>query len=234
VLVMPAIDVHAHLLPGVDDGSRTVDESISIARAMVEAGYSQLVCTPHVWPHLGNDASITPTRVTELQRALDAAEVPLKLHPGGEMNVGPHFLRGQPVTYAMLGRHTLFDFWDTELPPEWDACIKHLTSRGIQPILAHPERIHAFQINPDLIDVVQAQGIWLQCNLECLGDENNTARRALAEQWLKEDRYFMLGSDLHRLDTLPRRLHGLRRATELVGQNVVTRLTQTHPAMLLA
>jgi len=70
--------------------------------------------------------------------------------------------------------------------------------------------------------------------ISCLGDENNTARRALAEQWLKQDRYFMLGSDLHRLDTLPRRLHGLRRATELVGQNVVTRLTQTHPAMLLA
>jgi protein-tyrosine phosphatase len=230
---MHRIDVHAHLLPGVDDGSRSMDESIAIARAMVAAGYAELVCTPHVWPHLGNDATIILRRVAALQTALDDANVPLKLHPGGEMNVGPHLLRGQPVTYAMRGRHTLFDFWDTELPPEWDDCIAHLRSHGIQPILAHPERIDAFQLDPDLIDVIQSQHIWLQCNLECLGDEKPTARRTLAERWLVQGRYFMLGSDLHRIDTLPRRLSGLRRATELVGPDIVHQLTHTHPSRLL-
>ena len=98
--------------------------------------------------------------------------------------------------------------------------------------MAHPERIDALQNDPEAIDRVAAAGVLVQCNLECLGDDEQTPRRRLAEQWLLENRYFLLGSDLHRLATLPRRLRGLERAIDLIGEERVWELTHTHPLLL--
>lgn len=233
---MGRIDVHAHLLPGVDDGSRTVDESIAMARMMVEAGYTHLFCTPHVWPTLGNTVGSIAPRVAELQSALDAAGVPLKLMPGGEMNISTSFCQITPdelVTYNNKRKYLIFDFWANELPPFFDACVDHIRSAGLQPILAHPERINALQNDQSLVDRIQEAGLLLQCNLECLGDETMTPRRELGERWLKEGRYFMLGSDLHRIETLDRRLRGLQNAIQLVGEAEVDRLTIQNPSKLL-
>src|SRR5687768_4955248 len=82
------IDVHAHLLPGIDDGCSTVEDSIACARLLVEAGYSHACCTPHVWPTLqGNTVPAIASRTRDLQQKLDAAQVPLSLIPGGEINL---------------------------------------------------------------------------------------------------------------------------------------------------
>jgi len=233
---MGRIDVHAHLLPAVDDGSRSVGESIEIAQRMVQAGYTHLFCTPHVWPHLSNTVDTIPGRVRDLQILLDGHGIPLKLLPGGELHLSPDLATlpaEKIVTYNLLGRYAIFDFWTDTLPPYFDACVKNLQSQGIQPILAHPERIEAIQSKPSVVDRFAEQGLLLQCNLECLGEPKMTVRRILAERWLAEGRYFMIGSDLHRIDTLDRRLNGLARAAELVGQAVVDRLTIENPSQLL-
>jgi len=233
---MGRIDVHAHLLPGVDDGSRDVAESIAMARKMVDAGYTHLFCTPHVWPNLGNQFDSIALRVTQLQAALDEAGVALKLMPGGEMNISTSFCAIEPgglVTYNNNGKYLIFDFWADKLPAFFDACVNHIRGAGIQPILAHPERVDALQSDPGLIDRIQEAGLLLQCNLECLGDESMTSRRRLGELWLGEGRYFMLGSDMHRIETLDRRLRGLARAIELVGDTEVDRLTIENPSTLL-
>lgn len=207
-----------------------------MARKMVAVGYTHLFCTPHVWPNLDNQIDTIAPRVAQLQTALDEAGVPLKLMPGGEMHISSSFCLIKPeelVSYNNKGKYVIFDFWLDQLPPYFDACVDHLKRAGMQPILAHPERIDALQYNPAAIDRVQEAGLLVQCNLECLGDESMTMRRELGERWLKEGRYFMLGSDLHRLDTLDRRLRGLQRAIALVGEAEVDRLTIENPSKLL-
>jgi len=230
------IDVHSHLLPGVDDGCRDVAESIVCARQMVEAGYTHSFCTPHIWAHLGNTLVSVAPRVTALQAELDKANVPLRLFPGGEMHISGTFCQTDPtqlVTYNNARRYALFDFWTERLPSYFETCIQHIRAAGIQPILAHPERIDAVQHDPDkVVEFLQA-GLMIQCNLECLGDPVRGRRNELAEEWLREDRYFMLGSDLHRIDTLPVRLRGLHRAIEIVGEDKVWELTHTNPLKLL-
>src|SRR5258706_8043592 len=106
------VDVHTHLLPGVDDGCATVEESITCARALVTAGYTHAYCTPHVWPDLpGNNAREIKGRVADLQGAFDDAGVALKLLPGGELNLMSAWprlgeqARGEVVTYGLLGRY---------------------------------------------------------------------------------------------------------------------------------
>ena len=233
---MGRIDVHAHLLPAVDDGSRSVAESIELAKRIAAAGYSHAFCTPHIWAHLDNTIDTIPGRVNDLQHALDAAGVPLKLLPGGELHLSPDFVStpaDEIVTYNLLGKYAIFDFWTDRLPAYFDPCVRHIQAANIQPIMAHPERINAIQNEPTLIDRFAKQGLLLQCNLECLGEEKMTVRRTLAERWLKEGRYFMLGSDTHRPDTLDRRLNGLKRARELIGDAELDRLTIENPSKLL-
>ncbi|MDB5171796.1 MAG: hypothetical protein JWN51_569 [Phycisphaerales bacterium] len=231
------IDVHSHLLPGIDDGCQTLEESLACARMLVEAGYTHSFCTPHIWPNLpDNNTSVITERVAKLQRELDEAAIPLRLFPGGEINLRPDtadLSAEDVVTYGMCRRHVLFDLWAEKIPAFFEPAVKHLQSMGLTTILAHPERMRAVQDDPGLADYFAEMGILMQGNLQCLGDPPTTQTRQVAEQFLAEDRYFMLGSDLHNLKSLPLRLKGLRRAIEAVGEDKVRQLTWDHPKQLL-
>jgi protein-tyrosine phosphatase len=231
------IDVHSHLLPGVDDGCATAEDSIRCARAMVAAGYSQLFCTPHVWPGQldTTTASIVP-RVAALQLILDEHSVPLRLHPGGELTLRvdlPTWPAERFVTYGMRDRFVLFDLWAERLPEFFEPCVKFLQSRGLTCILAHPERMRAVQDQPELADYFTSIGLQLQGNLQCFSDPHHSHTRRVAEQFLKERRYFLLGSDLHNPVSLPARLRGLENAIGLAGEAEIDRLTVQNPTTLL-
>lgn len=231
------IDTHGHLLPGLDDGSTSYQESLEIARVMARAGYSHLTCSPHIWPEHVYTPAFIRERVRLLQEAIDRAQIPITLIPGGELNLVSldlfNMLDDEIVTYGLARKYVLFDFWAGELPDDYWDRIERLRAIGATPIQAHPERIAVFQDDPDLVDELRGEGVMMQCNLQCLSDKAGTRTRTLAEKWLKERRYFILGSDLHRLDTLQLRLDGLQRAIELLGDHEVDRLTKVNPRHVL-
>ena len=231
------IDVHCHLLPGCDDGCRTLEESIECARMMVAAGYTHSFCTPHVWPNLpANTADKIPRQVAALQAALGSAGVPLRLMPGGEINLRadtPSTQVENLVSYGMLRKFVLIDLWADELPPFFRATVQWLQAQGVTVVLAHPERMEAVQRDPDLADYFAEIGLLLQGNLQCFSDPLGSPTRSVVERYLLEGRYFLLGSDLHNLKSLPMRLDGLRRAIDLAGDDAINRLTMTNPRQLL-
>jgi len=232
------IDVHSHLLPGVDDGCKTVQESVQCARMMVEAGYTHSFCTPHVWPHLSeNTVANIPLHTDRLQQAIDLAGVRLKLIPGGEINLRPDTPEtavDQIVSYGMRRRYVLIDLWCDTLPPFFRPAVAWLQQQGVKVILAHPERMTAVQNQPELADLFADLGLLLQGNLQCFSDPVGSPTRRVVERYLLEGRYFLLGSDLHNLSSLPMRLEGLKRAIDLTGAETVDRLTIENPRRLLA
>lgn len=231
------IDVHSHLLPGLDDGCRTVAESIECARMMVAAGYTHSFCTPHIWPHLtDNTVAKIPRQVAALQAALDDAGVPLMLIPGGEINLQADTSRTAVeaiVSFGMLRQFVLIDLWADKLPPFFEPAIRWFQSKGLGVILAHPERMAAVQTQPELADYFADIGLLLQGNLQCFSDRPNAPTRRTVERYLLDGRYFMLGSDLHNAHSLPMRLEGLSRAVDLVGEIAVNQLTIENPRRLL-
>lgn len=231
------IDVHSHLLPGVDDGCQSIEDSIACAKRLVEAGYTHSFCTPHIWPSLpGNTTTRIADRVQRMQELLDAAKVPLKLSPGGEMNLRPDFTESSKetvVTYGMAGKYALIDLWAEKLPDFFETSIRWLQSKQITVILAHPERMRAVQDEPSLADQLAKMGVLLQGNLQCFGDPPTAATRKTAERFLTESRYFMLGSDLHNLATLPLRMNGLARVIEMIGEKAAMVLTRDNPLKLM-
>jgi protein-tyrosine phosphatase len=237
------VDVHTHLLPGVDDGCDTVEESLECARALVGAGYTHAFCTPHVWASLpGNNVREIAVRVARLQGALDGADVGLTVMPGGEHNLLSAWpaiaetAREEVVTYGLLGRHLLFDFWADDaavVRERIEPAARDLRERGFELILAHPERIEALQREERALDRLSELGVRLQLNSWCLAEPRGDRRREMAERLLKEGRYFLIGTDLHRPAGMAARLKGLAVAEELVGVREVERLTVENPRGLM-
>jgi protein-tyrosine phosphatase len=232
------IDVHSHLLPGIDDGCESVEESLRCARRMVAAGYTHSFVTPHIWPGLPANTIANITALTQrLQAALDRGDIPLRLIPGGELNLSPTLAqtpREELITYGMQRHYLLFDLWANRLPAYFEPTVRWLQSQGLQVILAHPERMQAVQDDPALADYFARLNILLQGNLQCFNDPRSSPTRRTADRFLREGRYFMLGSDLHREDSLQSRLDGLQRARELAGEQQIDELTIANPAKLLS
>jgi protein-tyrosine phosphatase len=231
------IDIHSHLLPGVDDGCESVADSVRCARELVAAGYTHSFCTPHIWPSFPDNNPAEIVRAVErLQQEFDAAGMPLKLMPGGELNMRPEKIPTrleELVSYGMAGRFVLIDLWADRLPDFFDPSVRALQSLGATVILAHPERMRAVQEEPELADHFAELGMLLQGNLQCFGDPPHAATRQTAERFLEEGRYFAVGSDLHNPQTLGVRLAGLRRVRQAIGEEGLELLTRINPGKLI-
>ncbi len=139
------IDIHCHILPGLDDGPDSEEESLDMARLAVEDGITDIVCTPHHLP------GIYPTRpetiisaVQSLQKSLHAAEIPLSINPGMEIHVSAAVLEdlrsGKLLGLSSWKNAVLLEFPHQFVPPNMDTLFWSFLSAGIRPVLAHGER----------------------------------------------------------------------------------------------
>ena len=231
------IDVHSHILPGVDDGCATLSQSLECCRRLVDAGYTHSFCTPHIWPGFENVHRDNIVRwVAALQYELDDSGIPLKLISGGEHNFHAKFTHSRPETIVpagVTGKYILADMWADAIPKFFEPSVKWLQSMGLTVILAHPERMRAVQDDPGLADYFAELGLLLQGNLQCFSDSPRADTRIVVERYLEEGRYFLLGSDTHKPDTLQLRLDGIKQAIKVAGKEAVDRLMIENPQKLI-
>src|SRR5262245_1300189 len=144
------IDVHSHVLPGIDDGTMDIEEAVAFCRLARERGTEILVATPHHKPgsYTNPRASILES-IERLQGRLDAAGVALRLAPGCEISVDtglPDRIRGgELLTYGDAMRFILLEFSFQQYPVNPDDLVFKLRLGSITPVIAHPERIRYFQ-----------------------------------------------------------------------------------------
>lgn len=232
-------DLHCHILPGVDDGCRNLDESLTVVRRWSDAGFAGAVCTPHVcttWFPDNNPAKITAW-VAALQLELDAAGISFRLWPGGEVRLAAATIEwfGQfGVPTIGPGRAVLIDWWGADWPEYCDETIAWLQQQGFQPVLAHPERMGLDQEELDqVIADLLARGVWLQGNLNSLGGGEGRAAQQRADRWLERGCYHLLASDTHGPDSVAGRAEGLARVQQMHGQREVERLLVQRPRAVM-
>jgi protein-tyrosine phosphatase len=127
----------------------------------------------------------------------------------------------------------LIDLWCDTLPDYFEDVVRGFQKLGRTIILAHPERMRAVQDMAELAEDFAEMGILLQGNLQCLSDAPRTGTRRTGQKLLTDNKYFLLGMDLHNLTSLPARLEGLKIARELVGEEKVDQLTKINPRKLM-
>ena len=194
------IDLHCHILPGIDDGPPSVSESIRMARVAVEAGTTTIACTSHLHPRYPSAPAAIHEGVRDLQGRLDALDVPLRLAPGGEISLEwlPR-MSDADLDMACLGQG---DWLLVEMPFQgWPLrlaeTLRDLEIRGYGVILAHPERAAAVQRAPDRMRDIMGRGALVQVNAGSLTGEHGTGARRAAESLLRSGWVHFLASDAH-------------------------------------
>lgn len=234
------IDLHNHILPGLDDGAANLEESLEIARQFVSEGVTQVAATPHrnIEKDEGITAQAARAKVRGVQAALDQAEVPLRLLPGSELLLIPQSASLlQNGTVACLGdsKTVLVELHLTSATPPlyMEEALFDLQLAGYQPVLAHPERYPFVQRNHQALDDLAARGVVLQLTAPgLLGDYGVSCRRT-AERLLRGGLYAVAASDRHHPGPDRSLLATYDRISHLVGADQGTLLLVTNPGKLL-
>ena len=216
------IDLHSHLLPGIDDGPAGTKGSLEMARVAVEAGTTTMACTPHI---LGRDPT-SPEEIADgvhaFRTKLEAAEIPLEIVPGGEIDLetlerlDDETLRR--LSYGGNGTWLLLEMPFERWPTDLGALLDELEVRGFRAVLAHPERAAAVQRQPDRLREAVGRGALCQLTASSLTGDHGAAAERTAERLLALGWAHLLASDAHSATWRPPGLlPGLAAASSYLG-----------------
>ncbi|WP_163780811.1 tyrosine-protein phosphatase [Myxococcus vastator] len=230
------VDLHCHLLPGVDDGARTLEDALEMARALVDLGFSTVAPSPHARPEYA-PVEVVDARRAELAEALARERIPLTLGRNAENVLDDAFLRGLTTPQARKlgpGRYVLVELPYTAPVPALPDILFRIRTKGVVPLLAHPERCLEFERKGRAAEAVRA-GALLQLDVGALiGRYGGTAKK-LSRAFLDDGLYAVGATDLHgpvgARDWVGRSLAELR---SRAGDAAFARLMRDNPASLLA
>ena len=199
------IDIHSHILPGVDDGAPDLEVALGMARAAVADGISTMVATPHVDDRYGLDPPAIGEHVGRLNLALARAGIALAVLPGAEVaHTRAASLSDESLRAACLGHGTALL---VESPYQsvsfFDDLIFDLQLRGFRPLLAHPERCVMFQTDPARLKALVGRGVYCCVNAGSLAGRFGTKAQRTAIGLVREGLVHSVASDCHDLKRRP-------------------------------
>jgi len=190
-------DMHSHLLPGIDDGSPDVEQSIVLINGLLELGLQNFITTPHImWDMYKNTNEIVIGKEKLLKESI--GETPLRA--AAEYYLDEHvddLLQNKSPLLTIQGNKVLVEFSFVSMPINWKDSIFNLQLNGYQPILAHPERYIYLARDKGIYDELKSLGCLFQLNLLSLTGYYNKGAMDLAHYLLDKKYINLLGTDLH-------------------------------------
>jgi protein-tyrosine phosphatase len=195
------IDTHAHILPGIDDGAPTLEDSVALCRMAAEDGIQTLVCTPHINFRYENRRDTIEGPFHALQEAIEAEGIALQLVKGAEVHLSPDIVdkvKGKElVTYNDGGCYLLLEFPFQPVMTGDDEMVYRLRLAGVTPVIAHPERIAWFMEDPDRLHrLIRLGALGQVTGGSILGKFGDKSRRA-AMTMLERNLVHMVATDAH-------------------------------------
>lgn len=198
-------DLHSHLVPGVDDGARTLEESEAGVAALVEAGVRHVVTTPHLEVSLAQSPDRLLRRIDEVQDAwAGAVEVHRRAHPEVRFGLGfevmldvPDPEPEDPALFLAGSRVLLVEWPGLQVPPASAGVLARLREGGVQPLVAHPERFRGRGPRWEMAGRWKDEGAWLQVNMGSVAGRYGPEARMAAIRLLARGWVDCLSSDFH-------------------------------------
>ena len=235
----PCVDIHCHLVPGIDDGSKSWEQSLAMARMAVADGIRTVVVTPHqLGSYTHNYGQLIRLRTTELQQFLETHQVPLRILPGADVRIESGMVKmlraGQVLTLGDHGKHVLL-----ELPHELyfplEDVLDELQRAGLVGILSHPERNQGLLKQPRLIEPLVRRGCLMQVTCGSLLGTFGPACQEMAEWVMEQGLVHFLATDAHGPTARrPLMRRAFQLAQELVGRDCALDLCCRNPAAVAA
>jgi protein-tyrosine phosphatase len=201
------IDLHSHILPGVDDGASSLAMALEMGRMAVADGIRVMACTPHFMPGVyNNETRDIAYRVDQLSREFHANGLAVQLVLGADAHIRPDFvdaLRSGQIPTLNGGRYVLFEPPHDIMPQRLDDLLHNIVMTGFVPILTHPERLRWIEKNYDMIQRLAAQGVWMQVTAGSLTGRFGKRPHYWAQRMLAEGLVSILASDAHNTTSRP-------------------------------
>ena len=199
-------DMHSHLLPALDDGLKSMDETISFIQQLHSLGYQKFICTPHIISdlHPNSPKTILP-RLEEVRKALKEKNVPVQIDAAAEYMVDMDFensIRNGDQLLTIGGNNILIEMSYIAPSPNMEQVIFDLNMKGLRPIVAHPERYLYYHNDFEKYQRIIDLGAVLQVNLLSLLGYYGKNVKAIAEKLVKRKMIQFAGTDMHHTNHL--------------------------------
>jgi protein-tyrosine phosphatase len=236
------IDLHNHILAGIDDGPSKADESLRMCRMAVDDGIHCMVATPHSF---NGDYVTAPdnilARVANLNLRLQSEDVPLKILPGMEIRMVPEFvelLLGGRLLSLNQGKYFLLEFHPAHVPAGFDRLLNFMRTRGHGVVLAHPEKNLQIQNNVEQVinwlNTDEAGDLLVQISADSLTGEAGKQSCKAARLLLNRSSVHVIASDAHAADRrLPILSKALEIASDLIGSARAIQMVRDIPAAVV-
>jgi len=248
------IDFHTHILCGLDDGAKTIEESIEMCRMSYQDGIRTIVATPHILPGIyKNDRPTILSKVQELQSAicnlqsamhLDSelrtpnSKLPLRVLPGADVHFSSDILqryeKGEIVTVNDQGRYLMVEFASQGIPFQAEEVLFKLLTKGIIPIISHPERNMEIGQKPKRYYEIIRMGCLGQVTAMSLTGDFGSGIKRIAEKLLSKRLIHIIASDTHSTHRRPPILSaGVKAAEKIVGKEEARKMVTEYPAAII-
>jgi protein-tyrosine phosphatase len=233
------IDLHCHILPGIDDGAADLAMSLQMAQAFVADGVEVVACTPHILPGLYHNSGPAIREATaRLQSALDQNGISLRLVTGADNHIVPGFVAGIGSGHLLTladTRYVLVEPPHHVAPARLEDLFFEITVAGYVPILTHPERLTWIRSQYAMIERMFEAGVFMQVTSGSLAGSFGRDAQYWAHRMLEEGRVHILATDAHDPKRRPPDLaRGRDLAAKRIGESEATHLVLTRPRGILA
>ena len=193
-------DMHSHFIPGIDDGAKTIEDSLSLLRNMADMGYKTIVTTPHIMvDYYANTAEIINNGLKTVQGALKENNIDITLRAAAEYYIDDHFtqLLEKGPLLTIHKKEVLVEFSMLFEPPMLADVLFNMQIKGYRPIIAHPERYLFFHRDLSKYQELKDRGCMLQLNMLAISGYYGQNIKAVADQLLALGLYDYIGTDMH-------------------------------------
>ena len=232
------IDLHSHILPGIDDGAKTLAVSLEMAQLAVADGIHTMACTPHIYPglYINNASGIAAARDV-LQLELQVRGIALRLVVGADVHLVPEVLAGlreARVPTLNGSRYVLLEPSHHVAPPRFEESVFQLVAAGYTPVITHPERLTWIETHFDVFLRLIQQGAWMQITASALTGMFGPRAKYWGEKFVGEGHTHILATDAHSNQRrIPCLSEGLAVAERLIGKTEAARLVLERPQAIL-
>lgn len=227
------VDIHCHILPGVDDGSQSLEESLEMVRHAESQGTSVIVASFHAGVELLDAVAYLPL-IQKLNEAISSEGLDLTIVPGSEVIAG--FMPENPREFTLNGsRYLLIEFSSSHLPIQADAMLRAYQERGVVPVIAHPERNPTILRQPEkLFRLLETSEALVQMTADSIAGTFGQEIAACSRYLLKKGAVDIIASDAHDPDYRTTGLKaGLVAAGKIVGEEEAMRMAGEYPRRLI-
>jgi protein-tyrosine phosphatase len=195
------VDMHSHLLPAIDDGSKSIEESLQLIQQLQKLGYRKLITTPHIMNDFyKNTPEIIYTKLNDLKKILEEQQIDLEIEAAAEYYLDEWFINQIQKGEKLLtfgNKYILFETNFYNKPAQLFDVIFNLQSQGYKPVFAHPERYFYLHTNFKTLEKIAERGVFLQLNLNSLSGYYAKPAQDLAEKMIDQQLVHFVGSDCH-------------------------------------